>query len=191
MNTFDAIAKRRSIRKYKDTQISDEIILKLLNAAIQAPSGKNRQSWRFYVIKKDKRSEMTSIMREAIETRKAQGIGPGSSEGSAQVMEQAPVTIFVFNPFEQGIILEKSLGDALFNVVDIQSVGAAIQNMHLAAQDLGVGALWICDVFYAYLELSEWLGETSQMVAAVSFGYPAEQPDARPRKSVDEVTTWF
>ena len=77
------------------------------------------------------------------------------------------------------------------NVVDVQSIGAAIQNLLLAAQDLGLGTLWICDVFYAYDELCAWLGETHQMIAAVALGYPDEQPNPRPRKSVDEVTTWL
>jgi nitroreductase len=60
--------------------------------------------------------------------------------------------------------------------------------MLLAAHDLGLGSLWICDVYFAYDELIKWLGEDCQMVAAVSFGYPAESPAARPRKTVDEVT---
>jgi nitroreductase len=73
------------------------------------------------------------------------------------------------------------------DVVDIQSVGAAIQNMLLAARDLGVGSLWICDVFYAYEVLRAWLGEGGEMIAAVCLGYADEAPSARPRKGIDEV----
>jgi F420 biosynthesis protein FbiB-like protein len=188
MNTLEAIAQRRSIRKYKDTPVSDETIVKLLNAAIQAPSGKNRQPWRFIVVKQDKRPEMVRIMREAIEALKAQGMDTGSSEWTARIMEQAPVTIFVFNTYEEN---EDREGTSLMDVVDVQSIGAAIQNLLLAAQDLGLGTLWICDVFYAYEELCAWLGETHQMIAAVALGYPDEQPRARPRKSVNEVTRWL
>ena len=72
----------------------------------------------------------------------------------------------------------------------MQGIGAAIQNMLLAAHELGVGSLWICDVFYAYDELTAWLGETHRMIAAVSLGYPAESPGPRTRKPVSEVTTW-
>ena len=72
-------------------------------------------------------------------------------------------------------------------LVDVQSIGAAIQNMLLAAIELGVGSLWIADVLYAVTELKEWLGETGQLVAAVSFGMPDESPDERPRKSFDEL----
>jgi nitroreductase len=80
MNTLEAISQRRSIRRFKDTPISDEIIIKILNAGIQAPSGKNRQPWRFIVVKEDKRPEMIRIMRESIAKVKEQGGDTGSSE---------------------------------------------------------------------------------------------------------------
>ena len=188
MNTLDAIAARRSIRKFQDAPIPDEVLQSILMVAIQAPSAKNRQPWRFDIVKGDKRIEMVRIMRQEIESAKARGEDPGSSEGSALVMEQAPVTIFVFNP--QGLPpWEKHSVDQMFmDVLNIQSTGAAIQNMLLAAQDLGLGSLWICDVFYAYEELCDWLGEKGEMIAAVSLGYPGESPAARWRKPIHEVT---
>ena len=163
------------------------MIVKILNSAIQAPSGKNRQPWRFIVVKEDKRPEMIRIMRDSIAKIKEQGGDTGSSEWTANSMEKAPITIFIFNPYA-----ENTLGQwHKSNVVDVQSTGAAIQNMLLTAQELGIGTLWICDVFYAYKELCEWLSETHEMIAAVSFGYPDEQPDARPQKPVEEVTRWL
>ena len=105
-------------------------------------------------------------------------------------MAQAPATIFIFNPEGLHPWLMRPIDQMFWDVVNIQSIGAAIQNMLLAAEDLGLGSLWICDVFAAYEELGRWLGESAQMIAAVSFGYPDEQPAARPRKSVDEVTRW-
>lgn len=188
MNTLEAITRRRSIRKFKDTPVPDEIIVRILSAAIQAPSGKNRQPWRFIVVKEDKRPEMVRIMREAIDGFKAQGMDTGSSEWTAGVMEQAPVTIFVFNAYGENADRDEP---SLMNVVDVQSIGAAIQNLLLAALDLGLGTLWICDVYYAYEELCAWVGETHQMVAAVALGYADEQPRARPRKALNEVTTWL
>ncbi len=97
-------------------------------------------------------------------------------------MEQAPVTVFVFSA--------GSAGEG-GNVVDVQSIGGAIQTMLLAAQDLGLGTLWICDIFYAYEELRSWLGRTDQMIAAVSIGYADEAPGPRPRKPWREVTSWL
>ena len=187
MNALQAIAQRRSIRRFKDTPIPDEVMEKILTAAIQAPSGKNAQPWRFVVIQEDERAEMVRIMRDAIERVREQGGDIGSSAWTANIMEQAPVTVFVFN-----VNAENTPGrEWTSNVVDVQSIGAAIQNMLLAAWELGIGSLWICDVFYAYAELCEWLGETREMIAAVSLGYADESPAARPRKPIDEVTRWF
>ena len=191
MNTLEAIEQRRSIRRFKDTPVPDEIIETILRAATLAPSGKNRQPWRFVVVRGDRRAEMVRLMREAIARIKEQGDNTGSSEWTANVMEQAPVTVFVFNPYAETKGGIRTLEDALWSIVDVQSTGAAIQNMLLAAQDLGVGTLWICDVFYAYDELCAWLGQEHQMIAAVSLGYPDERPAARPRKPVSEVTRWL
>lgn len=187
MNTLEAIAARRSIRKFQDTPIEAEKLQAILMAGIQAPSGKNKQPWRFILVKEDKRAEMVDVMRQGIVKIKAQGDDTGSSEWSAQVMEQAPVTVFVFNPEGLSPWHEHSVDQMIWDVVDIQSTGAAIQNMLLAAQDLGLGSLWICDVFVAYEELCQWLGEKGEMIAAVSFGYAAESPAARPRRPYQEV----
>ncbi len=185
MNTLEAIASRRSIRRFKDEPVSRELVERVLAAAIQAPSGKNRQPWHFVVVQGEKRREMLRVMRTRLAELKAQGVDLGSAEWSAECMEQAPVTIFVFRP-DGG---EEAGGS--MDVVDVQSIGAAIQNMLLAATELGLGTLWICDVFYAYDELRSWLGRDDQMIAAVSIGYPEESPDARPRRPLEDVTTWL
>jgi nitroreductase len=190
MNTREAIAARRSIRRFNADPIPEEALHAILKAGTQAPSGKNRQPWKFVVVQEDKRAEMVRVMRQGIAKRKAEGMDIGSAEWTAAVMEEAPVTVFVYNPHGTHPWLERSDDQVWSDVVNIQSIGAAIQNMLLAAQDLGISSLWICDVFYAYTELGEWLGEESQMIAAVSLGYPAESPEARPRKPVEQVTRW-
>ena len=164
MNTMDAIIQRRSIRRFKDTSVPEDTIRKILYAATQAPSGKNKQPWHFLVVREDKRAEMVRILREGIEQVKAH-------------VKRAE--------------LELTRDNLIYGVVDTQSVGAAIQNMLLAALELGLGTLWICDVFYAYEALCDWLGQDTLMIAAVSIGYPDESPDARPRQSVDQVTEWL
>lgn len=107
------------------------------------------------------------------------------------IMEQAPVTLFILNeegktPFE-GL---QPFSERFMELANVQSVGACIQNMCLAATALGLGSLWICDVFQAYHTLTEWLGHAGQLVAALSIGYALEEPAARPRKPLSEVTTW-
>ena len=190
MNTLEAISERRSIRKYQDKPLPDEVVRQILEAAVLAPSGKNSQPWRFYVVREDKRAEMVRVMREGMAHVQEAGVPLGSAEWTARIMERTPVTVFVFNGNAPLDARPEDLGALLGGSVAVQAIGAAIQNMLLAAVELGVGSLWICDVLYAYDELIAWLGETHQMIAAISFGYPDESPDPRPRKAVDEVTTW-
>lgn len=190
MNTREAIAARRSIRRFKQDPIPEEALKAILLAGTQAPSGKNRQPWRFLVVEGEKRAQMVRVMREGIAKLETEGEDPGSSRASARVMEQAPVTIFVFNPEGLAPWLTRSVDQAWTDVVNIQSIGAAIQNMLLAALDLGIGSLWICDVFYAYDQLCEWLGQRGQMIAAVALGYADEAPEARPRQGVSRVARW-
>lgn len=190
MDILEAIAARRSVRKFKHDPIPEEGIQTILKAATQAPSGKNQQPWRFIVVQSDKRAEMVKVMRKGMEKIKAQGKDIGSSEGTVRAMEEAPVTIFVFNPHGTAPWLAHSIDQMFNDVVNLQSIGAAIQNMALAAQGLGIGSLWICDVFSAYEELREWLDEEGQMVAAMSFGYADESPEPRPRRPVSEVARW-
>jgi F420 biosynthesis protein FbiB-like protein len=187
VNTLEAIAARRSIRKFKDTPIQEELLQIILDAAIQAPSACNRQPWRFVVVQGEQRTEMLRIMREEITRDKARGEDIGSAEWSAQVMEQAPVTVFVFNPDGLRPWQNHTVEQMFRDVLDIQSIGAAIQNMLLAAEDQGLGSLWICDVFIAYEELCKWLDEKGELIAAVSFGYADESPAARLRKPKSEV----
>jgi nitroreductase len=191
MNTLEAIAQRRSIRRFKSDAIPDKVLQEILTAGTQAPSSKNRQPWRFVVVTGEKRTEMMRVLRDGIAQTRARGEDPGSAEWTVDVMEQAPVTIFVFNPHGLRPWLAHSIEQMFQALVNTQSIGAAIQNMLLAAQDLGVGSLWICDVFEAYDELCQWLGEPGQMVAAVSLGYADESPGARSRKPVSEVTRWL
>jgi predicted transcriptional regulator YdeE/nitroreductase len=191
LSTLEAIAQRRSIRRFKSDPIPDEALQAILKAGTQAPSGKNRQPWRFVVVSGEKCAEMVGVMREGIAQTKARGEDPGSAEWTADVMAQAPVTVFIFNPHGMRPWLAHSIQQMFQALVDTQSIGAAIQNMALAAQALGLGSLWICDVFEAYDELCQWLGEPGQMVAALSLGYADESPPARSRKPVGEVARWL
>jgi F420 biosynthesis protein FbiB-like protein len=192
METLEAIAARRSVRKFADRPVAEETVNAVLAAAILAPSGKNRQPWRFVVVAGDeKRAQMIRVMREGIADTKARGMETGSAIMTARVMEHAPVTIFVFNPEGLHPWASHSVGQTFMEMVDTQSIGAAVQNMLLAAQDVGLGTLWMCDVWSAYQQLSAWLGESGQLVTAVALGYADEYPEARPRRPLPEVVRWF
>lgn len=189
MNVIEAIQSRRSIRKFTDKPVPREMIETALEAAIAAPSGKNRQPWEFVVITEQNKPEMLRLMDE--------GIAAGDPESAKwvqftrDIMAQAPATIFVFNPDGEYPWNEISTDQRFQELVDIQSIGAAIENLILAATSLGLGTLWIGDVFANYDGFSAWIGNKKQLVAAVTLGYPDEHPDKRGRKELEKVVTWM
>ncbi|MGI6667008.1 MAG: nitroreductase family protein [Bacillota bacterium] len=190
MDVSEAISQRRSIRKFDDRPVPREMIEKMLHAATLAPSGKNAQPWRFIVLEGEKKDEVVDILERSVTSLKEAGLPTGSAEYSARTMRRAPVAIFVLNPRRTAQEF-KDRWDQLGCLVDTQSVGAAIQNMLLQATALGLGTLWICDVFFADSEIGRYFDTGDELIAAVSVGYPAETPAPRPRKSWQEVTTWL
>jgi len=188
MNTIEAIAARRSIRAFKDEELPEETVTKILTAASRAPSGKNRQPWRFAVLTTEARTHLADLIDRSCQAIRSAGGEVGSAPGTAQVIRQAPVTIVIF---ETPIPPEWKNFESGMRIVDVQSIGAAIQNMCLAAVELGLGSLWIADVLYAEDTISRWLGRPEErLVAALSIGYPDESPDPRSRKPLDEVVEW-
>lgn len=191
------IENRRSIRKYKNTSVSKQAIEKILHAGIQAPSSKNRQPWRFVVVTGASKSEMILTMKSGLEREKAEPLLPESAryisgaEYTIKIMEQAPVTILILN--EMGINLYKKLSteERIYEICNAQSIGAAIENMTLAATGLGLGSLWICDIYFAYRELCDWLVVDGEIFAAMTIGYADENPPARPRKKINDVVNWL
>ncbi len=190
------IKDRRSIRKYKNIPVPVHMIEEIIQAGILAPSARNRQPWRFIVVSGEAKEEMATVMRKGLEREKQEPLLPndvpllGGAENSIRIMEQAPVVIMVENPL--GTDLRVSLGtqEHVDEICNAQSVGAAIENMILTATNLGLGSLWVCDVFHMYKELRSWLGCTGELFAAVAIGYADESPAPRPRKTMDSVVRW-
>jgi len=106
-------------------------------------------------------------------------------------MEQAPVTILIHNTDGIHPWKARKEDESWWDLATVQSVGAAIENMLLAATNLGLGSLWIADVWEAYPELNAWLETDDQLVAAVSLGYPNVAPPDPPRKPMEEVVRWL
>jgi nitroreductase len=196
MNVEKAISSRRSIRKFSRKEISSGCMRRIIQAGIDAPSAKNRQPWKFTVVSGRQKNEMIQCLRKGIEREgKTHEVLPGcvqyiaGAKQTVDCMEQAPVTVFIENRLnkKQTSFTEE---EKFFETANVQSVGAAIQNMLLAAQSMGIGSLWICDIYFAYSEICAWLETDNQVIAAVSFGYPDEKPEKRPRMSIDECTQW-
>ncbi len=189
MDLREAIKKRRSVRKFKNKTIPREEIAAIIESAIAAPSGKNLQPWHFTVVTGEKKDALVELLVKTTKKLIGQGVNTGSCLGSARAMDEAPVLILIYNT--RGNPQKPPRGSARYRwSVDIQSIGAAIQNMLLEATARGIGSLWICDVFFADEEITAWLGRKDELVAAVALGYPDEEPQTTPRKPREAVTKW-
>jgi len=188
MNTLDAIAARRSVRRFERAPVPREQIERLLFAATQAPSGKNLQPWRFVVLRDEAKASLVGTLLASVRQIRDAGGDVGSSPWSARVMGEAPVVVVVF---AQPVPAELKKWEEGVARVNLQSIGAAIQNLCLAATDVGLGSLWIADVLFGQDAIEAAYarpGET--LVAAVAIGWAAEAPPARPRRPLGEIVEW-
>lgn len=192
---MDAIFERRSIRKYKDLEVSDELINKVIKAAAEAPSAKNRQPWKYIVFKGAAREEMLSVMDMGLDmalnepSLPEQGkAGVMDAKNTLRIMRGAPVIVLVLNtngtsPFAKPL----DIFGRITEICDSMSIGASIENLLLAATEEGLGSLWIANTFYAHEPLRAYLKSDNQLIAAVALGYPDEDPVKRPRKEFKDI----
>ena len=166
-----------------------ELIGQVLEAATLAPSGKNAQPWEFIVLEGVDKEKIAALMIAGAEQLEASGYKSGSARNSAQIVQNAQAVIMVYNPRQKRDVKLTPLRRIMWSV-DTQSVGAAIQNLLLKAVELGLGSLWICDVFVAEEQISAWLGRKDELLAAVALGWPDEDPAPRTRKPWQQVTRW-
>lgn len=186
MELNETIKLRRSIRKYKDIDVSNKLIEKLIKQARLAPSAKNRQPWDFVVVKGKTKNMIADIMFKNKKNlkysldKKLYNMN-SSVLFSSKIIRNAPVLILVFKPKDDKWLI----GDTL-------SLGAAIEHICLTATDLGLGSLWIRDIVYTSSEIALFVGRSDiELVCAISIGYPDEKPKQRPRKKLSEILQWF
>lgn len=166
MEVFEAIEKRRSIRKYADKKIEDEKLKKIVDAGRLAPSANNAQEWKFIVINNDeKRKEITE----------ATGM---------EFIGQAP-TIIVACATESD---KKMFCGQMAYTVDLS---IAFSYMILEAAELGIGSCWIGHFDEQKVKDALGIPESIRVVAIAPFGYPDEEPEARPRKSIEDVACFI
>lgn len=192
----NVIANRRSIRKYKSDDIPHAMIEEIIKAGTLAPSSKNRQPWKFVVATGKSKDEAAEVFRKGIEREKEKPFLTESApyitgaEYTLKIMQQAPVVIFIANSLGRDFSRDLTIEERVSEICNTQSIGAAIENMILAATDLGLGSLWICDTYFAQKELNDWMNTEGELCAALALGYADEKPFARPRKCIGDVVEW-
>jgi coenzyme F420-0:L-glutamate ligase / coenzyme F420-1:gamma-L-glutamate ligase len=192
MSLNDIIKKRRSVRKYLPQAVSREAVLAVLVAAGLAPSAHNSQPWSFIIL------ENPSIKRELAEVMADAWVADAEKDGVKVEVKMrqervgrfanAPALILAcisMNglrkfPDQKRQMLERDLAQ--------QSLGAAMQNLLLTAQALGLGACWFCAPGFCKGTVRKVLGipEAVEPEAFIIMGYSAETPSVALKKSLEE-----
>lgn len=169
MDFFDVISKRRSVRQFlPDKNVTDDQLTRILEAATLAPSAGNAQCWKFIVVR-DKQLK-SSLATEA---------------GHQLFIDQAPLAVVVCADLDKA---GEKYGERGRSVYALQETAAAIENILLSAEALGLGACWIGSFDETEAARILKLPRSLRPVAIVPIGTPAE-PLKRvpPRRHLDDV----
>jgi nitroreductase len=207
MNKLDFIYKRHSVRKFKEQPVPLEDIKEIIKAATYAPSGKNLQNWHFVVVRNKEKIERMAALIE----KKAYKIAESLKEEALKkrflksldyttLFKNAPVTILIYAgpyPITGEKILttigapEEEINQLLKPAPGIQNIGAAIENLLLAAANMGYGTCWMTSPNFAAQELSNLVGfekEGYYLAAVTPLGVPLESElTSPPRKPLEEI----
>jgi nitroreductase len=150
MNLFEIIRTRRSIRKFTEKPVPDEVIEKIIEAGTWAPSGLNNQPWRFAVIKE------SELKRE---------ISTLTHYSKVVLSANALIAVFLDN------------ASSYDRTKDVQAIGACIQNMLLFIHSEGLGAVWLGEILKSRERVLSIVNgsEDLELMAVIALGYPASQ----------------
>ncbi|HAY22852.1 nitroreductase family protein [Desulfobacca acetoxidans] len=180
MDVYETIKNRRSHRMYKPDPVPREVLQRVVEAALWAPSGTNLQPWDITVLTGQFREEFIALASLAAEDMAPRLRKLFDEERVAFVTQffknlgGAPVVIAVTvwrdpDPFSQEMY--------------VQSGAALMQNLLLAAEAEGLGACWMSGVLSREKELLKYLGlEDRHLLAITPIGYSAKTPPPVPRK---------
>ena len=162
MSVIDLLLSRRSIRKYKKDQVSQDNVQRILEAGRYAPSASNGQPWHFVLLTDLKIKEQLS-----------------HREWSGFVRESAFTIV--------GCAYQGNEYSRKWSVIDTT---IALENMVVAAWGLGIGSCWVGDFDEAYVRRLLGVPNDWKIIALISFGYPDEAPHASPRKPLSEIVSY-
>lgn len=177
---MEQINMRKSIRKYQDKPVADELILQLLESARLAPSGSNNQPWQFIVVRSvENRRKLTEVSHHQ------------------KWMLTAPVFIVCLAdircriPEGEVFLTEESPQEELKQV--IRDTAIAMENLLLEAHHQGLGACWVA--WFRQTEIRPVLAIPADkyVCGIITVGYPDETPAPHPRKPLESLIryeTW-
>ena len=172
MELQDVITSRRSIRKFDDRLVSEEIIMEGINHGIKAPSAHNRQPWKFKVLSLEEKNKVADMLYE-----KTKDLVGHTGPHTANIIREVPHLIMIF--------IDNSIAEN--RDMDMLSIGACIENMILSYTDNGLGTIWIGNTNIVSDEISKEFNVPYETISCLGVGYKNQDPHARPRKDIEEV----
>ena len=168
MSVLQVIKKRQSIRRYKEDLIPEEALLRVVEAARLAPSGKNLQPWKFIIVR-------DQVLKEKL----------ASASAGQFFIAKAPVIIvgcgFPDNCYARMGRYMKSWP------VDVT---IALEHLILQAQEEGLGTCWIGSFEEEEVKAILNIPRNVRVLALTPLGYPDETPPFRKRKSLDKIISY-
>ena len=180
MELDKAISSRKTIRKFQNKNVPDNYLYEIIQSAMLAPSAKNRQPWRFYILDDNQKNDITNMMYDWASENKDIHT---SIKGSANQMKTANKAIIIYTPN-----YHSKNKKTYYKKPDYLSLGAAIENMNLKCFDLGLGCTWLCDTLYIENEINNYLKiDDLEQISTLIIGYPEEIPERRQRFPIDRL----
>lgn len=185
----DLIRKRRSVRIYEPREVPKEVLERVVEAGLWAPSGKNIQNWHFYVLTGEKKQGFLKLSQKAwdkIRDTLVKRLKPSLyafTERFFYTLGEAPVVILAYAE-QPGINNPQS---------EIGNVYMAVQNIVLAAQAEGLGSCVMGSPLEIENDVTTFLGIESskkqKLVCGIVLGYPAHEPPTPERR--EGRITWL
>jgi coenzyme F420-0:L-glutamate ligase / coenzyme F420-1:gamma-L-glutamate ligase len=190
---------RRSVRRFKAEAVPPEVVDRILETALWAPSAHNRQPWRFAVLqeKYGKARLAESMGAEFRRDLERDGLAPEDVEAQIErsrrrILEAPLVIVLCLDPSELDTYPDPARGRAE-HIMAIQSVAMAGGALMLAAHAYGLGSVWMCAPLFAPAAVTAALDlpPTWQPQGMVLAGYPEQIPEPRPRRPLGEITRYI
>lgn len=184
MELLNAIHSRQSVSNLRPDPVPCDLIEQLLSAAVQAPNHFKVRPWRFVVITGAARERMGEVLAQSLKRQKPECL-EGELEKARQRPLRAPVVIAV------GVDLPED--SRVIEIENVCAAAAAVQNLLLAAHDLGLGAKWRTGVDAFNPDLKAFLGflPEQHIIALVYLGYPAVALPAVQRPTYHDRVVWM
>lgn len=204
MELREALFTRRSIRKFKTKPVEKEILQEIIELALWAPSGRNRQPWYFVVVQGEKLAQLKNITKASFSLfrhgldeiyQDKPEIISATGDFFAD-LGNAPVVILAFAPyFLPSISKEMSLNQRWAQ--DHERIGAITAtalvsyNISLLAHERGLGTCYMTGPLVFMEEISEIVGiKDKELICIMPVGYPETIPAKGPKRKTD-VVKWL